>query len=190
MNTLQIIQLITKVGKIVSKIIFICCIVGFCLCVVGIVGLALGTPVLKLGGITLESILQNEADTTPGSLYAMMATCAIVCAGEAVLAKFAMHYFEREQADETPFTTDGARELMRLGILSIAVPIAIQIVVQIVQAVLAKALPDVDAQKPEMSGPVSFGVALIVMALLCRYGAEREAEKTAPESGSDEIPEE
>ena len=42
-----------------------------------------------------------------------------ICAGEAVLAKFAEHYFKRELTDGTPFNLGGAKELMRLGILTI-----------------------------------------------------------------------
>ena len=42
MNTLKTIQGLSRIGKILSKIIFICCIVGFCGCIAGMVSLALG----------------------------------------------------------------------------------------------------------------------------------------------------
>ena len=117
MKTLNIIQKLSKIGKVLSKIMFIFCIIGFCGCIVGIFSMALGAETLKFGGVTLESILNTEAEVTIGTVYAAMAAGMILCAGEAVLAKFAEHYFKRELADGTPFTFAGAKEMQRLGIL-------------------------------------------------------------------------
>ncbi len=185
MKTLHTIQTIAKIAKIVSKVISICCIVGFCLCIVGIVSLAVGAPAFSFGGVTFESMLQHNTEMTTGSLYAVMASGAIVCAGEAVLAKFAVHYFDRELTDGTPFTHGGAKELMRLGILSICIPVGTQIAAKITQTILAKVLTDIEPAEYEMAGAVTLGVALIVMALVCRYGAELNAEKTTQPSGKD-----
>lgn len=117
MKTLNIIQKLSKIGKVLCKIMFIFCIIGFCGCIVGIFSMALGAETLKFGGVTLESILNTEAEVTIGTVYAAMAAGMILCAGEAVLAKFAEHYFKRELADGTPFTFAGAKEMQRLGIL-------------------------------------------------------------------------
>lgn len=117
MKTLNIIQKLSKIGKVLSKIMFIFCIIGFCGCIVGIFSMALGAETLKFGGVTLESILNTEAEVTIGTVYAAMAAGMILCAGEAVLAKFAEHYFKRELADGTPFTFAGAKEMQRLGTL-------------------------------------------------------------------------
>ena len=117
MKTLSIIQKLSKIGKVLSKIMFIFCVIGFCGCIVGIFSMALGAETLKFGGVTLESILNTEAEVTVGTVYAAMAAGMILCAGEAVLAKFAEHYFKRELADGTPFTFAGAKEMQRLGTL-------------------------------------------------------------------------
>lgn len=60
----------------------------------------------------------------------------ILCAGEAVLAKFAEHYFKRELVDGTPFDLGGAKELRRLGILAICIPIGTQMLAEIIYAVM------------------------------------------------------
>ena len=173
MNTLQTIQTIAKIGRVISKVIFVFCIVGFCLCAVGAVSLALGTPTLKLGGVTLQGILQENADMTTGSLYAALAAGAITCVGEGILAKFASRYFTKELADGTPFTVDGAKELLRLGILSVCIPIGIRIASEIAQKILETALTDVEPLKgiPEVS--VGICVMVIILALVCKYGAEK-----------------
>lgn len=173
MKTLQTIQTISTVGRIVSKVISVFCIVGFCLCIVGIVSLAIGAPTLMIGDVTLETFLLNEKETSVGTLYATMATCAIGCIGAAVLAKFAVHYFERELADGTPFTVGGAKELFRLGILTICIPIGTQILAQIVEAILTKVMTDVEPPELELGGAVAIGAMLLVLALVCRLGAEQ-----------------
>lgn len=171
MKTLNAIQKLSKLGKILSKIIFILCIVGFCGCVVGIISMALGTQTLKFGGVTIESILDIKADVAVGTMYAAMASGMILCAGEAVLCKFAEHYFKRELADGTPFSMAGAKEMLRLGILTICIPIGTQIIAEIVHAVIDKTLNGAAPLDIDNSGSAALGVMFIVMSLICKYGA-------------------
>lgn len=72
MKTLNIIQRLSRIGRILSKIMFIFCIIGFCGCIVGILSMALSAPTLKIGGVTLESILSIEAGVTTGTAYVAM----------------------------------------------------------------------------------------------------------------------
>ena len=176
-KTLNNIQKLSKIGKVLSRIVFIFCIIGFCGCVIGILSMALGAPTLKIGGVTLESILSIEAGVTAGTAYAAMAAGMILCAGEAVLSKFAEHYFKRELVDGTPFDFGGAKELMRLGILAICIPIGTQIIAEIVYAVMEQTLRGVAPLQLDHSGSVALGVMFIVMSLGCRYGAELREEK-------------
>lgn len=123
--------------------------------------MALGAPTLKIGGVTLKSILSIEAGVTTGTAYAAMAAGMILCAGEAVLAKFAEHYFKHELADGTPFDLGGAKELMRLGILAICIPIGMQMIAEIVYAVMEQALRGVASCQSDYSGSVALGKIMI-----------------------------
>ena len=172
MKTLNNIQKLSKIGKVLSRIVFIFCIIGFCGCAVGILSMAIGAPTLKIGGVTLESILSIEAGVTTGTVYAAMAAGMILCAGEAVLAKFAEHYFKRELADGTPFDLGGAKELMRLGILAICIPIGTQIIAEIVCAMIEQTLHGVARLQFDHSSSVTLGVMFIILSLICRYGTE------------------
>lgn len=171
MKSLKTIQVLAKIGKILSKIIFILCIVGFCFCIAGIVSLAVGFDGVKLGSVTIRGILENKAGMSVPSLYAAMALGALYCTAEAVLSKFAEIYFRNELADGTPFTHRGAKELMRLGILTIVISLAAAILGGAVIAIASHYNPEV-----EMIQNHSFfsglGVMMIVMSLFCRYGAE------------------
>ena len=164
-NTLKTIQTLAKVGKILSKIIFVCCIVG-------IVSLAIGAETFKLGGVTVHSMIENKAGMNLPTLYASMAVGLLFCAAEAVLCKFAEIYFKNELADETPFTLRGAKELMRLGVLTIAIPLGTVIVCSIGVAVADNIYPGIDKLSMGEFSSVGLGVMMIVLSLFCRYGAE------------------
>ena len=172
MNTLKTIQTLAKIGKVFSKIIFVCCIVGFCGCIVGIVSLALGAETFKLGGVTVHSMIENEAGMNLPTLYASMAVGLLFCAAEAVLCKYAEAYFKHELADGDPFTLRGAKELMRLGILTIAIPLGTGIVCSIGVAIADNVFPGIDKLSIGEFSSVGLGVMMIVLSLFCRYGAE------------------
>ena len=171
------IQTLSKIGKILSKIIFVCCIVGFCGCIVGIVSLALGAETFKLGGVTIHSMIENEAGMSLPTLYASMAVGLLFCGAEAVLCKFAEAYFKHELADGDPFTLRGAKELLRLGILTVAIPLGTVIVCSIGVAIADNMVPGIDKLSIGEFSSVGLGVMMIVLSLFCRYGAERNEGK-------------
>ena len=177
MNTLKTIQTLAKIGKVFSKIIFVCCIVGFCSCVVGIVSLALGAETFKLGGVTIHSMIENEAGMSLPTLYASMAVGLLFCGAEAVLCKFAEAYFKHELADGDPFTLRGAKELLRLGILTIVIPLGTVIVCSIGVSIADNMVPGIDKLSIGEFSSVGLGVMMIVLSLFCRYGAERNEGK-------------
>lgn len=75
----------------------------------------------RIGAITLHGLIYEKYGYNGRSIAATLSGSLLVCAGEAALAKFAESYFRNEQKAETPFTSAGAKELLRLGILTIAV---------------------------------------------------------------------
>lgn len=172
MKTLKTIQTISKVAKVISKIVFILCIIGCAGCILGIVSLAVIPDGFKVGEVTLHSIIEDNAEMNMGTMYTSMAMAIFICAGEAVLAKFAELYFKNELKAGTPFTLDGAKELMRLGILTVCIPIGAQIIAGIVGSIMVTLFNDAVKNSFELSGSVGLGVMFIVMSLLCRYGAE------------------
>ena len=172
MKTLKTIQTLAKIGKILSKIIFVCCIVGFCGCIVGIVSLAIGAETFKLGGVTIHSMIENSAGMNLPTLFASMAVGLLFCAAEAVLCKFAEIYFKNELADGDPFTLHGAKELMHLGILTIAIPLGTVIVCSIGVSIADNVYHGIDKLSIGEFSSVGLGVMMIVLSLFCRYGAE------------------
>ena len=178
MKSLQTIQTLSKIGKILSKIIYICCTIGAVGCAIGMASLPFAdTGVLKIGGVTIHGLIVNRAGIDLNSLYPLMTGAMIVCIGQTILAKFAENYFTHELAVGSPFTVDGAKELLRLGILTICIPLGCLIAAEIVSGIMAGFLNCDDLFKSENVGSVTLGVMFIVMSILCRYGAELEMQK-------------
>jgi len=172
MKTLKKIQTLSKIGKIISKILFIFCLIGGIGCFVGIISLAVIPDGFKLGGVTIHSMIEKNAEISMGTCYTAMAVGVVLCAGEAVLCKLAEKYFKNELAAGTPFTFDGAKELMRLGICTICIPIGTAVISGIVYGIMSSIFSGVADYSFSNATSVGLGVMFIVMSLLCRYGAE------------------
>ena len=176
-NTLNSIQKLSKIGKVLSKIAFIFSIIGFCGCIAGLLSLSFGNGnLIKIGGVTLHGLISEEYGYNIKSITAMLSGWMIVCAGEAVLAKFAEVYFKNELNAETPFTLAGAKELLRLGILTTAIPTGRAVVGSIVEGIVAGLMNVEKATAMDMyfdnEASIVLGIMFILGSLLCRYGAE------------------
>lgn len=180
MKSLTIIQTIAKIGRILSKIIEICCIVSFCICIVNLITCAaLNGETFKLGGVTILSMLESRAQMNLPTVVACFAVGAAFSAAYAVLGKKAESYFKNELADGTPFTLRGANELMRLGILTAAVSVGTAILCAIGVAAASHFVPEIQEISFEEYSAVGVGLAMIVLSLFCRCGAEQLEEKAA-----------
>lgn len=103
MKTLETIQRFSRLGRTLSKAAFVLAVIGFCGCVLGLFSLALGSDgAIHWGGVTIHGVLTGVEEL--GSVRAVLAGWLILCAGEAVLAKFAERYFRNELTAGTPFT--------------------------------------------------------------------------------------
>ncbi len=172
MKTIDTIQTLSKIGKILSKIINICCIVGFCVSLVGIFALSVGAETLKLGGVTLHGIIEAEAAVGIGTISAVIAAVMILCIGEFFVSRMAYRYFENELKAGTPFTLEGAKELLHLGISVIWIPIVTTVLAEVARAVIVQFSGAVEKLSFDGFDSVALGVMFIFMSLLCKYGAE------------------
>ena len=172
MNTLNTIQGLFKAGKILSRIVYIVSIIGFCCSILGIICLAFGADVIRIGGLDLESILRKEADISIGTVYAAMAVGIVLFAGKALVSGFSMDYFAHETEEGTPFSMEGAGELMRLGIIVIVIPILAQIIAEISHSVISRLIDDVMPFSLRGPSDTAIGIMFIILSLVCRYGAE------------------
>ena len=180
MKSLNTIQKLSKLGRVLSKIAFIFSVIGFCGCIAGLLSLCFDTgSLLKLGGVTLHGLIFAEYGYNIKSIGAALSGWLIVCAGEAVLAKFAEQYFKNELRAGTPFTLAGSKELLRLGILTLAIPTGCAVLGSIAEGVIAGFLQVERAAAMDLQfdneASIALGVMFLLGSLLCRHGAELRA---------------
>lgn len=177
-KSLKTIQVIFQVAKVFSKIAYVMLIVGAVFCLVGIGCLAAGQEaVLKMGDVDIVGIIEQEVEMSVNEMNVAMVCALIFCVAGIVLAWFSNRYFKRELVAGTPFTFDGAKELKRLGILMIVLPLA----AQILNTVVVEIWNEVTAASLELSvdtgSEVAQGILFLVMAVIFQYGAELETGK-------------
>ncbi len=177
MKSLKTIQTLSIIGKVLSKIAFIFSVIGFCGCVVGIISLNFSNgSIIKIGGVTLHGFIFDDLGSNIKGVALKLSVWMIICTGEAVVAKFAEVYFKNELKAGTPFTLAGAKELMRLGILTLAIPTGCMIVGSIIEEILAGIMNAEKAVNIDMyfdnEVSIALGIMFIIGSLLCRYGAE------------------
>lgn len=172
MKTIEIIQKTSMIGKILSKIVYICCIVGLIGCVVGIIGIIVGDHALSFRGLTLHTLIVEEGGESIGTVWAAIVSGIIICIGEFFVAKLSYNYFRNELEDGTPFTEEGSKEMLRLGIHIIWIPIASSILTSIAKGIIEHIFIDVKPLESDVSSSVTLGIMFIIMSLICRYGSE------------------
>lgn len=176
MKSLDTIQKLSKIGRVLSKIAFLFSVIGFCGCIAGLLSLSFGNgSLIKIGGVTLHALISEEYGYNIKSTTAALSGWMIICAGKAVLSKFAEVYFKNELKAETPFTLVGAKGLL-LGILTLAIPTGCAVAGSIVEGIIAGFMQVEKAEAMDIyfdnAASIALGIMFILGSLLCRYGAE------------------
>lgn len=178
-KTLHTLQVLAKIGKVLSTIVFVLSIVGAVGCIAGAVCWELfGEFEIKvLGGVTISNIVQTEN----GQVVGVFTACAVgfvLVLGEVILAKFAQRYFKHELEAGTPFTMEGAQELKSLGIKTMVIPIISYIAAAIVHWVMVYPLQMGGGEfETELTINLGLGIMFIIGGLLCKLGAQQRQEK-------------
>ena len=174
-KSLQVIQTIMKVAKILATVVFVFCIVGGAGCLLGLVATVAGQEMIS-------PFLAEYGDISIPQIYFACISGVVACVGECVLAKFAMLYFEHELKAGTPFTFAGAKEILRLGILLMAIPVASSIVLGTTEGIMEMITGEMMELGWENSFSVTTGALFLVASFVFKHGAElaeRVSEGTA-----------
>lgn len=173
MKSAKALAALTKIARVLSKIIFICAIVGASLCLCALLSLLLGIGTLRLHGISIHSLIQQNAGVSAGTLYAAATVGALLCTGAGVLAKFAELTFLHALANKTPFCRKTAKELMRLGILTVAIPLGTQTICAGVHSLFSLRFSEVAPLSLSCDSSVALGVMFLILSLICSVGAQQ-----------------
>ena len=192
-KTLKAIQILAKIGKILSIIAYVASMIGAITCAVcaGLFAIygkdAISTAKDNMNQIEDEQARQILEKLDVTMLITMMGIAAVLCAAGCVVAHFAKKYFKHELEDGTPFTMRGAKELMRLGIIHICVNIGVSIVAGAVWAIVQQSIEGLEDSNFE-GVSIGLGIVFIIVSLICRYGAELTEGKTEAAPAVEEAP--
>lgn len=170
-QSLKNVQMLAKAGKIISKVVFILCLIGAIACLVGIIVMS-SVGSLVIDGKELSAIIKQESGYNITVLSFACTVGTIACLFECVVSKFAEVYFTHQLDAGTPFTYNGAKEIRRLGIICIAAPLCTLITAEIARAIFSifTEIPkDIVANEPVA---LDLGIAFIVASFVFKYGAE------------------
>ena len=170
-KSLKTVQTICKVCKVLAEIAFVMFVVIVALMLVAAIFTGTGKldALLSSGALDLDEMLQQYG-ATQEYVTAVIVCMTIIIAAEAVVAKFINVYFKHELKAGTPFTFEGAKEMLRLGIITIAVPVGASLAATIVFDIMAAG----SGLDSEFNFEISLGMGLMFLALspLLKHGTE------------------
>lgn len=170
-KSLKTVQTVCKVCKVLAEIAFVLLIVGAVLMLAAAIFTGAGKmdALMSSGALVLDEMLQ-QSGVTQEYVTAVLICMTIIIAAEAVVAKFINVYFKHELKAGTPFTFEGAKEMLRLGIITIAVPVGASLVATIVFGIMAAG----SGLDSEFNFEISLGLGLMFLALspLLKHGTE------------------
>lgn len=187
-KSLKTVQTICKVCKVLAEIAFVMFVVIVALMLVAAIFTGTGKldALLSSGALDLDEMLQQYG-ATQEYVTAVLVCMTIIIAAEAVVAKFINVYFKHELKAGTPFTFEGAKEMLRLGIITIAVPVGASLAATIVFDIMAAG----SGLDSEFNFEISLGLGLMFLALspLLKHGTElRLRAQNAEEKLAEEKP--
>ena len=180
-KSLSTIQTLAKLGKVLSQIVFVCCLIGAIGCCVGIAVLLIPNGI-AVGGTDITWMFLSERELAVETMVFACVSGLIACGAECVLSKFANVYFRHELAAGTPFTMAGSKEILRLGILTIAIPMGALILEGIAYGIYKGIFPAAERINMEDMTSVGMGILFIVASVVFQYGAELREQKNAEET--------
>lgn len=170
-KSLKTVQTVCKVCKVLAEIAFVMFVVIVALMLAAAIFIGAGKmdALMSSGGVVLDDMLQ-QTGVTQEYMVAVFVCLTIIIAAEAVVAKFINVYFKHELKAGTPFTFEGAKEMLRLGIITIAVPAGASLVATIVFGIMAAG----SGLDSEFNFEISLGMGLMFLALspLLKHGTE------------------
>ena len=199
-RNLRVVNGFSKAARIVSMILFVLLTVCAALTLLTLIACFV---------IPVDRVLENATDLSPaainvissmpGFLKICLAICIVLLVVYAISLKLSANYYKRELRDGTPFTEGGAKQLRTLGIVKMAIEVALavagNVLAPLVTKPLEKLMPDLLAVMEEYGGTTvdlesalnalherSFnfrlgtgfwlGLAFVALSFLLMYGAE------------------
>lgn len=166
-NYLEKIQKGMRVFQILFKIIMIFYYVGIAL--TSIAAMLVVTDVLNIQSQFLNLVSVTDEINKQQIVGSLVATDISLLFG-GILSTFTYRYFTFELKEGTPFTNGGADRIKQLGIITIVISLISTWIIDIIYEMINIS----EGNRFDDAGGIVFGIFLILLSTVIRYGAELE----------------
>ena len=167
MTNLEKIQKGMRALQILSKIILIFAIVGVTLASIGATLVASDVANMENQFLHFISV---TAEMSKGQLVGTLTAAAVSLLFGGIITAFAYRYFTAELKEGTPFTNAGADRIKQLGIMEIVLSVISTGIIDVIYEKIGLS----EWNRFDDSGSITFGICLILLSMVVRYGAELE----------------
>ena len=172
MNSLEKIQKTVKVFHILSRVAMILSFVA-----AGIILVSIGiwcdysiTKAIGDGSSVINYFVGNAENVSFEQALCVLLQEFVYSLTSGIILAWVCSYFFHELKDGTPFTKEGAKRILHLGIKTIVLPLVAAIIVGVIYGCYG-----IDEPSDIENGiSVMFGIGLILISLVFKYGAELE----------------
>ena len=170
MSNLEKIQKGMRVLQILSKVILIFAVVGVVLASIGAALVATDVANMENQYIYFISV---TAEISKGQIVGTLTAAAVSLLFGGIITAFVYRYFSAELKEGTPFTNAGADRIKRLGIMEIVLSVISMGIIDGIYEIIGLT----EWNRFDDAGSITFGIWLILLAAVVRYGAELEQKK-------------
>ena len=172
MKNLQTIQKAYHIFEILLKIAMIAAFVWAGLAFLGLFCQILLYYDVWPFGFDMKIIMDTVGIKSINEIIGSLLSSFIFAITYGILSIFAVNYVKSEQIDGTPFTENGAKQIRRLGIQTIIMPIVAEIITAVIHEIF-----DVTFRTDWGGSEIIVGFLLIFASFVFCYGAELEEAK-------------
>ena len=176
MESLKTIQKLSKLGKILSKIVYVFCLVGLILCIVGGLGLIFIPETFEIANIKIHGLIDSNFNFSKEIIYAALIIGIIELACEMYISKQSQKYFEYELEEGTPFTEEGANKIKRLGLIVIFIPLVASFISALGFEIAKQAMNFTGKLDINFDISLTLGIAFLILSAIFKYGSSLKIE--------------
>ncbi len=181
MKTIEKLQRLAGLGKIVSRIFLFISIFLIILSIIMLMVVILsGSTSLDVKGLTVGTLLKDRSSIETLDVMIYIIALVLYFIGHTFLWNSAYRYFAVEIESGTPFRNENYRNLRSLGIATIAFPSFFELMtVVLINFASEHVFSGSSIMEYNPFSTLSLGIMIIFVSVVCRYGAEVEAKRNA-----------
>ena len=181
MKTLDKLQKLARIGKIVSRIFLFASIFCVTVSIIALMAVLLSGDLSgDVKDFTISGLMKDSSKLASLDIVIYIIALAVYFIGHTYLWNSAYRYFAVAVESGTPFKADNSSNLMKLGIATILFPAIFELLTLVLLNFATEHVFNGSLiMDYNPSSTFSLGIMIIFASVICRYGAEIEAKKNA-----------